>query len=68
VRFFVFRPDTGAQVHSLKLKGITIPEKEPAETVKPGPLRLHADGVSCLGIRFDFKGTQLIKQRKESRP
>jgi hypothetical protein len=64
----VFRPDTGARVHSLQLKGDAVPKKEPKETADKGPLRLHHDGVTCFGTRFQFEGTKLIKQSQENMP
>jgi len=67
-RLLVFRAATGEQVHSLELKGNAVPRKEPAEAAKAGPLQLHADGVTCYGTRFEFKGTRLIKPSKEKQP
>jgi hypothetical protein len=65
MQLVVFRPDTGEQVHSLDLKGKAVPKKEPEETANKGPLQLHANGVTCFGTRFEFKGTRLIKQSKQ---
>jgi hypothetical protein len=68
MHLLVFRPDTGEQVHSLELKGDAVPQKEPEETAKKGPLELRADGVACFGTRFEFKGTKLVKQTPEIKP
>src|SRR5262249_31775023 len=68
MQLLVFRPDTGEQIHSLPLKGDAVPREEPKETAKKGPVQLHADGVTCFGMRFEFKGTKLIKRSVEKGP
>jgi hypothetical protein len=67
VHLHVFRPGTGEEVHALKLEGDAVPDEAPRETAGKGPLRLHPDGVACLGVRFEFKGTRLIKRSSEKK-
>jgi hypothetical protein len=57
----VYRPADGALIHSLPLKGEGIPGERPKETADEGPLRPGADGVTCFGKRFRFKGAKLIE-------
>jgi hypothetical protein len=67
-RLLVFRPQDGKLIATLKLKGDGVPKDGPKMTAAQGPLRLHVNGVSCFGVRFEFKGTKLIKQSPEKRP
>jgi hypothetical protein len=63
----VFRPDNGVLVHTLDVKPEEPPKERPAETADRGPLLLRGDGVSCLGVKFEFKGTQLVGQQSEGK-
>jgi hypothetical protein len=63
----VFRPDNGVQVHMLDVKPDEPPKEPPAETADRGPLVLRGDGVSCLGVKFEFKGTQLVGPPSEGK-
>jgi hypothetical protein len=67
-RLLVFSPDKGVQIHALDLKGDSVPKEPPKETADKGPLRLHDDGVTCFGRRFEFKGTKLLKQVPDKKP
>jgi hypothetical protein len=67
-RLLVFRPQDGKLIATLKLKGNGVPADGPKMTADHGPLRLHVNGISCFGTRFEFKGTDLIKQSPEKQP
>lgn len=64
----VFRAADGKRLHVLKLEGDKAPDKQPEQTTDRGPLRLHEGGVTCFGIRFDFKGAELLKPSAEKKP
>jgi hypothetical protein len=64
----VFRPGDGKMIRALEIEKPESADKLPRETPDRGPLRLHDDGVSCLGTRYVFDGTELIKQSAEKKP
>jgi hypothetical protein len=67
-RLLVFRPQDGKLIATADLKGDGVPRDAPKVSADNGSLRLHDNGVSCFGTRFEFKGTELIKQSPEKRP
>jgi len=64
----VFRPADGALVQDLTLKEGQFPKDPPVESLDAGPLVVRGDSVSCFGVTFTFKGTQLVRQQYEKKP
>jgi hypothetical protein len=67
-RLLVFGVQDGKLLAKSELKGDGVPKEAPKTTAENGPLRLRENGVSCFGTRFEFKGTDLIKQSPEKQP
>jgi hypothetical protein len=64
----VFRAADGVLVHDLLMKEGDFPDKPPVESAEAGPMEVRGDEVSCFGVIFTFKGTELVKQQYRKKP
>ena len=67
-RLLVFGAQDGKLIAKSELKGDGVPKEVPKTTAESGPIRLQDNAVTCFGTRFEFKGTDLIKQSPEKQP
>lgn len=65
----VFRLADAMPVQHIELKQGDFPKEPPTtDTVKPGPLVVKDNVVTCYGVSFTFKGSELIERRYEKKP
>ncbi len=64
----VFRLSDGEKLHTMEMKEGDFPDKAPADSAEPGPLKVMDGSVTCYGVAFAFKGkdgTQRYDKKKD---